>query len=186
MRSTIFGSGGEIVRWRGRALNKEMNRNDTLTRDLARYLVAAIQQKFQNSLELWRKYLKRIKTSAYLMGEKFKLFLSWTLKFTTIDRILAGDFSTKEQEKPLEEQKAEAEAHIASLDEEPECLQIRRNFLQSVDLALSVAEYFHINMKDAKIIVEKVSCAVKNCRNIAKNLNISNREIELMENAFRL
>jgi serine/threonine-protein kinase HipA len=57
---------------------------------------------------------------------------------------------------------------------------------QSVDLALSVAEYFHINMKEAKIIVEKVSCAVKNWRNIAKSLNISNREIELMENAFRL
>jgi serine/threonine-protein kinase HipA len=55
---------------------------------------------------------------------------------------------------------------------------------QSLDLALSVAEYFHLTMKEAKIIVEEVSCVVKNWKNVARNLNISNREIELMGNAF--
>ncbi|MDR2780927.1 MAG: helix-turn-helix domain-containing protein [Holosporaceae bacterium] len=110
--------------------NKEMNQNDSLTAHFAKYLVAAIQQKFENSLELWRKYLKRIKTSAYLMGEKFKLWLSWILKFSTIDKILAGGFSTREPEKSLDDQKADAETHIASLNEEPECLQIRRNFVK--------------------------------------------------------
>jgi serine/threonine-protein kinase HipA len=55
---------------------------------------------------------------------------------------------------------------------------------QSLDLVLSVAEYFRLTMKEAQTIVEEVSCAVKNWRNVAQILNISSREIELMENAF--
>jgi DNA-binding Lrp family transcriptional regulator len=110
--------------------NEEMNRQDSLSKHVARYLVAAIQKKFENSLELWRKYLKRIKTSVYLMSEKFKIWIDWVLKFTTIDKILAGGFGTKEPPKSMKDQMAEAEAHIASLDEEPECLQIRRNFIE--------------------------------------------------------
>jgi serine/threonine-protein kinase HipA len=55
---------------------------------------------------------------------------------------------------------------------------------QSLDLALSVAEYFHLTMKEAQTIIEETSCAVKNWRNVARSLNASNRKIEFMENAF--
>ncbi|MDR1208326.1 MAG: type II toxin-antitoxin system HipA family toxin [Holosporales bacterium] len=55
---------------------------------------------------------------------------------------------------------------------------------QSLDLALSVAEEFYLTMDEAKTILLEVSGAVKNWKNVAHSLKISNREIELMENAF--
>jgi serine/threonine-protein kinase HipA len=57
---------------------------------------------------------------------------------------------------------------------------------QSLDLALAAAEYFHLTMTEVKTIVEEVARAVQNWRNVARSLNINNREIELMENAFNI
>lgn len=44
-----------------------------LTKQLARFLVASFKLKFENCLEKWKRYLRLIKTSTYLMEEKFKL-----------------------------------------------------------------------------------------------------------------
>lgn len=56
----------------------------------------------------------------------------------------------------------------------------------SIDLALSVADYFEINNKDAKLIVEEITNSIKNWREVAKSLGIKNSEIELMNNAFKI
>jgi hypothetical protein len=57
---------------------------------------------------------------------------------------------------------------------------------QSLGLALSVIEYFHLTVKEAKAVIEEVSCVVKKWRSVAKSLNINNREIEFMGNASRV
>jgi serine/threonine-protein kinase HipA len=55
----------------------------------------------------------------------------------------------------------------------------------SIELALSVAEYFQISAKEAKNIINEVSSAVKNWKSVALNLNICAKEIGFMENAFK-
>ncbi|MDR3157151.1 MAG: helix-turn-helix domain-containing protein [Lactobacillales bacterium] len=109
----------------------------TPTKKTARYLVASLQRKFQNSLEKWRNYLQRIKTSSYLMSEKFTIWISWVLKFETIDRIFNGEFGCQEPPKTPTEKAAEANKliskahdHIATLHEPEECLEIRKKLLQ--------------------------------------------------------
>jgi serine/threonine-protein kinase HipA len=56
----------------------------------------------------------------------------------------------------------------------------------SIDVALSVAEYFQLSIKEAKDIITKVSSSVTDWKNVALSLNIDNKETGLMENAFRL
>lgn len=53
------------------------------------------------------------------------------------------------------------------------------------DLALSVAEYFGLNGKDAKLILNNIKNAVQNWQNTAKSFGIKRSEIEQMKNAFK-
>lgn len=117
-----------------------------LNKFLARNLVAAFKLKFKNSITKWHDFLKLIKTSAYLMSEKFHLTLHWLLKFSTIDRLLQGDlgvklkeiiFSKTEEEKLEEQQKEqekteELQQQIDTLDETEKCKNIRKKILQKV------------------------------------------------------
>jgi DnaA N-terminal domain len=66
-----------------------------LSKDTAPMLVAAFKTKFESNLAHWQSYCEQIKSSPYLMGDSFKLTLSWALKFGTIDRIRAGDLGVK-------------------------------------------------------------------------------------------
>ena len=99
--------------------------------------LGALRKKFP-TLEEWRKYLRLIASSAYLMSEKFILRLKWLLKFATIDRILAGDLGVKLdclKEKPKDIDVAEVEAlkHIEDVNETDQAKDIRKQILKSID-----------------------------------------------------
>ena len=117
-----------------------------MTKALAKRLVAAFKFKFKNSLEKWKEFLKLIKTSAYLMSEKFHLTIYWILKFTTIDRLFQGDLGvklkeiflskTKEEELEIQQQEiaktSELKKQINELDETEKCKETRSQILQKV------------------------------------------------------
>lgn len=69
----------------------------SMSRDLAPLLVSAFGKKFEKNLENWKRYCTLIKSSSYLMGEQFQLSIFWSLKFTIIDRIRAGEFAVKRE-----------------------------------------------------------------------------------------
>lgn len=57
---------------------------------------------------------------------------------------------------------------------------------QDLNLALEVADYFRVNGKRARAMVEEVVAAVKGWRPLAESLKIASDEIERMEPAFRV
>ncbi len=57
---------------------------------------------------------------------------------------------------------------------------------QSLDLALSVVQYFRINEAKAKLIIEKVKKAVSKWKIHAEKLSISRQKQNLMSRAFRI
>lgn len=117
-----------------------------LNKNLARNLVAAFKLKFKSSITKWHEFLKLVKTSVYLMSEKFHLTLQWLLKFSTIDRLLQGDlgvklkevfFSKTEDEEREIQQKQQAKTEkllhqINELEETEACKEIRKKILQRI------------------------------------------------------
>ncbi|MDR2267912.1 MAG: hypothetical protein LBD81_00485 [Holosporaceae bacterium] len=99
---------------------------------LCKFLVSAFQRKFNRSLEKWREYLRLIKSSAYLMGERFKIWISNMLRFETIDRIFNGEFGVKKEyiQKTEKELLTEALFSLENTSESEECVTIRRRALQ--------------------------------------------------------
>jgi len=67
----------------------------SMSKDLAPLLVSAFQKKFEQNLDQWKTYCELVKTSPYLMGEYFQLSIFWGLKFSTVDRIRAGELGVK-------------------------------------------------------------------------------------------
>ncbi|MBQ3311655.1 HipA domain-containing protein [bacterium] len=57
---------------------------------------------------------------------------------------------------------------------------------QDIELALSVSEYFDLNMTEAKQIINNFRSVIKNWRNAAKQLGLNQSEIDKMESAFRV
>ncbi len=117
-----------------------------LNKNLARNLIAAFKLKFKNSIIKWHEFLKLVKTSAYLMSEKFHLTIQWLLKFSTIDRLFEGDlgvklkdvfFSKTEREEREIQQKEQVKTEellqqINALEETEACKETRRNILQRI------------------------------------------------------
>jgi hypothetical protein len=66
-----------------------------LSKDLAAMLVAAFKSKFANNIVNWQNYCEQLRSSEYLMADAFKLTIGWALKFSTIDRIRAGELGVK-------------------------------------------------------------------------------------------
>lgn len=57
---------------------------------------------------------------------------------------------------------------------------------QDIELALSVSEYFDLNMTEARQIINNFRSVIKNWRNTAKQLGLNSSEIDKMELAFRI
>lgn len=119
-----------------------------LTKHLARYLVASFKLKFENSLEKWRRYLRLIKTSAYMMGEKFKLSIQWVIKFLTIDRIRAGELGVDESKIPVDTDEIEkkAQAHVEAVDESETCKQYRREIIRKLSPAVYLSWFTKVDL----------------------------------------
>lgn len=117
-----------------------------LDKNLARNLVAAFKLKFKNSLMRWHEFLQLVKTSTYLMSEKFRLTIHWLLKFSTIDRLFQGDLGvklkeisfTKTTDEIVEiEEKEQAKTselinEIDNLEETKNCKEARKKLLKKL------------------------------------------------------
>lgn len=66
-----------------------------LNKELAPLLVSAFKNKFANNIANWQHYCNQLKSSSYLMADEFKLAIIWALKFSTIERIRAGELGVK-------------------------------------------------------------------------------------------
>lgn len=67
----------------------------SMTKQRARYLVAAFKFKFNSCLEQWTAYCQAIASSQFLIKEyhqKYKLSLEWALKFDNLQRLKEGHF----------------------------------------------------------------------------------------------
>ena len=105
-----------------------------LTKQLAKFLVAAFKMKFSENLQKWKRYLKLLKTSTFIMGEKFKLSVWWVIKFFTIDRINAGELGVDSSKilADSSEIKEKLEKHIKEMTsiETSECLSLRQRLIE--------------------------------------------------------
>ena len=66
-----------------------------LNKELAPLLVSAFKNKFESNIANWQHYCDQLKSSSYLMADEFKLAIIWALKFSTIERIRAGELGVK-------------------------------------------------------------------------------------------
>ena len=57
---------------------------------------------------------------------------------------------------------------------------------QDIELALSVCEYFDLDINSAKQIINDLKSVIKNWQNVAKQLGLNKSEIDKMESAFRV
>jgi len=128
-----------------------------LTKQLARFLVASFKFKFENCLEKWKRYLRLIKTSAYLMGEKFKLSLQWVIKFLTIDRIRAGELGVDENKIQIDQSEIEqkAIAHADSVEESEICKQFRHEIIKKFSPAVYISWFTKVDLieESKKLII---------------------------------
>ena len=136
-----------------------------LTKQLARFLVAAIKLKFENSLEKWKRYLRLIKTSTYLMGEKFKLSVMWVIKFLTIDRIRAGELGVDESKIPVDTDEIEkkAQAHVEAVNESETCKQYRREIIRRLSPAVYLSWFTKVDLieESKKLIIRAANDFVR-------------------------
>lgn len=111
-----------------------------LSKELAPLLVAAFKNKFANNLKNWEEYCWQIKSSTYLMGESFKLTINWALKFTTIERIRAGELGVKSHSRIGEESTILGQTHreqqiehmIESLGEPQSAKALRYKIIKAI------------------------------------------------------
>ncbi len=136
-----------------------------LTKQLARFLVASFKLKFENCLEKWKRYLRLIKTSTYLMGEKFKLSLQWVIKFLTIDRIRAGELGVDESKIQIDSSEIEqkAIAHVEAVDESETCKQYRREIIRKLSPAVYLSWFTKVDLieESKKLIIRAANDFVR-------------------------
>jgi DnaA N-terminal domain len=126
--------------WNHHFVDQDANKpKSRLSKEIAPMLVAAFKTKFESNLAHWQSYCEQIKSSPYLMGDSFKLTLSWALKFGTIDRIRAGDLGvkiTQNQTIPsgdsLKKQDENVDQAIEALPENSSLKAIRRQIAKAI------------------------------------------------------
>ena len=107
-----------------------------LTKQLARFLVAAFKAKFGSCLKTWRRYLRLLKTSEFITKPGFRLDIWWVIKYLTIDRINDGWLGVNADKIPADksEEEAKVTAHFEAKEREetPEALEIRHMLEQKL------------------------------------------------------
>lgn len=118
-----------------------------LTKNLSRFLVAAFKTKFKSCLKDWKKYLKTLKTSVYLMSDKFKLSIWWVIKFITIDRIRAGELGVNAEKITLdnEELTERLNQHVERLEETDSCKKLRYEIIEKLSLPTYLSWFTHVS-----------------------------------------
>jgi hypothetical protein len=115
--------------------NEVLRRRDVLSKIRACYLVSSFKNKFGESLEKWKEYVKSLKSSAYVTIDLWKRLgwklLDWALSFKVMNRIFAGGFGCKYEDSKVDNEEVSRE-HIESLRgrEPEECIEKRERILK--------------------------------------------------------
>jgi hypothetical protein len=126
-----------------------------MSKDLATWLVAAFNQKFNKEQVKWRSYCQMIASSSYMMSDSFDLEIQWALKFSTINKIFEGNLGVKYKDGIAKnaEIKHTIERGIESIDEPLEIKELRRKISESIGSA-EYYSWFHpatFGSEDGKI-----------------------------------
>jgi chromosomal replication initiation ATPase DnaA len=137
----------------------------TLSKQLARFLVAVFKTKFSSCLKEWKKYLKTLKTSAYIMSEKFKLSIWWVIKFVTVDRIKKGELGVNPDKITCEKEELteKLNLHILSIDETEPCKKLRYKIIEKLSLQVYLSWFIHVNFTEdnGKIVMKAKNTFVR-------------------------
>jgi ribosomal protein L29 len=116
---------------------------------LAKYLVKAFKDHFGSSLKEWKKYLKLVKTSSFIMSGKFKVTLLWAIRFSVMDRLKAGELGVDADKIPVD-QSEKAQKHIESLNETEKCKEIRREIVKRYGSEVYNSQFTEILLAEIK------------------------------------
>lgn len=159
IQSSTYGSCAATVREALAVWNRELGREDRLYQDLARYLMAAIRDKFNRSLEKWRKFVLRLKSSKFLMRNGW-FCLKWVLLYRNMKKILAGELGIlREAFVVSNHQLGDGERHIASLTEDMKCIEIRRRILRrrGESVYMSWMPNIQLKFQDGRVSIASAS-----------------------------
>ncbi len=139
-----------------------------MSKDLAPLLVSAFSTKFGKDMEQWKRYCDLIKTSDYLMKERFDLSIFWALKFSTIDRLRAGGLGVKlallgsTLEVSIREH--QTEEMINNLNESEKVKALRRTIAQAIGFANYLSWFHHASFveQNRKILLIAPNAFVEN------------------------
>lgn len=136
--------------WTDEVLTQKGGEPIKLNREISKYLVACFKHKFSGDLDAWQHYCRLLASSPYLMGKDFVLSLNWALKFSTIDRILAGELGVKKIERfrTDEEGLAEAFRHVDGVGEPERCKAVRRTILGAIGACQYNAWFTKVDVLD--------------------------------------
>jgi hypothetical protein len=147
-----------------RIYNELFNKNEVMTQHKAKYLMACFQKKFCGSLEKWKEYLERIRSSLYLMSDGFSLFLNNILRYSLMDRILAGELgvrwksSQREIRLREEERVREISDQIFDLGESLECIEARLTILRKYGSAMYESWLNNVGLKRSSGSIAPFGC----------------------------
>lgn len=150
-----------------------------LTKSLARFLVAAFKTKFNSCLKEWKRYLKTLKTSIYIMNEKFKLSIWWVIKFITIDRIRAGELGAKPESvvDDPNDLAEKAKHHICEVHESEKCKDFRKKIVTILNPSTYVSWFMKVDFveNNGKIVMKAHNSFVEDwvMRNFADRCGLS-------------
>ena len=102
---------------------KEVGGTTYTSKTFLKKLLEAFNLLFKGSLDLWKKYCRKIASSKFLMGEVsgFKAWITWAIKPDTVKRLEAGEFTLGDREskesvkEKTKEVAIEAKKHIETL-----------------------------------------------------------------------
>ena len=125
------------------------NAQFVVSKQLSRYLVAAFKKKFESCLKKWHRYLKILKTSAFITSEKFRLSIEWAIKFITIDKIKQGWLGTNETKIAVDSDEIIKQVvnHIALVNEPDECKRLRKKIVQIFSPSVYVGWFLNTEIK---------------------------------------
>lgn len=121
-----------------------------LTKHIARNLVSAFKTKFNSCLKEWKRYLKLVKTSSYIISEKFKLSILWLIKFFTIDRIRVGELGVNSGRiiPDKEELTEKLNQHMEDLNETESCKELRYSIIRKLSLPTYLSWFTKVSFSE--------------------------------------
>lgn len=122
-----------------------------ITRRLLAFLRQALKDKFESSLEKWKKYCQDIASSRFLMGEikpSFRATLDWALKFDVIQKILDGNYGIGDRTpKAILPSQVDLQEEILNSEESQEIKDFRTLCLQTVGNANYISNFKKLNIE---------------------------------------